>query len=403
MAEARPGLHILIFEPRVEGHHLGYLRAITEDLLAVGHRLTLAVDTGPQAYAQIEAEMAGPLARVSVAAADDGSPETSGKVQRLAALLAQTQADLVFLPNLDEIGSSMLRRAAFGLMPPPALRGRLAGIYHRPRFLGELGLSLNQRIKASGFKRLLHGGWFSQLLLLDPYLLAQFKRRQPAAHAFFLPDFFPEDFAADRTAARRQFGLPEDRRIFLFYGAGYRRKGLALAVRAMESIRQDTPAFLLCAGRQPEDRAVALALGRLAGQGRARVINRYVSNAEEKLLFAASDVVLLPYRRHFGISGVLMRAIGAGLPAIVSDEGLLGRLVREHDLGVPFRSGDGRELQQAIERMARAPELEMTRRKAAVRAAAPNWSRAAFRGALLAAFDGGAPRQTSAGPGVRDS
>lgn len=402
MAETLRGLHILIFEPRIEGHHLGYLRAITEDFLAAGHRLTLAVDTGPAAFAQIEAEMAGTLARVSVIAAD-GPPGLSGKVRRIAALLTQTRADLVFLPNLDEIGSSLLRRAAFGLMPPAVLRGRLGGIYHRPRFLGELGLSLNQRIKARGFELLLRGEWFSHLLLLDPYLLLQLKRRLPGSRAFFLPDFFPDDFVADPVAARRQFGLPEDRRIFLFYGAGYRRKGLALAVRAIESTAMDTPAFLLCAGRQPEDRATADALARLTAQGRACVIDRYVSNAEEKLLFAASDVVLLPYRRHFGISGVLMRAIGAGLPAVVSDEGLLGRLVREHDLGVLFRSGDGRELQEAIEQMARAPEPEMTRRKAAVRAAAPQWTRAAFRCALLAALEGGARPQTSRDLGAKPS
>jgi hypothetical protein len=36
MAESGPARHILVYEPRIEGHHLGYLKAITEDLLGAG-------------------------------------------------------------------------------------------------------------------------------------------------------------------------------------------------------------------------------------------------------------------------------------------------------------------------------------------------------------------------------
>jgi hypothetical protein len=38
-------MHILIYEPRLGGHHLSWLRYVTEDLLLhAGHRLTLAID-----------------------------------------------------------------------------------------------------------------------------------------------------------------------------------------------------------------------------------------------------------------------------------------------------------------------------------------------------------------------
>jgi glycosyltransferase involved in cell wall biosynthesis len=385
MAESGAAPHILVYEPRVEGHHLGYLKAITEDLLGAGFRLTLAVDRRPESFAQIESALGPLLPRVTVvSAATDGGSKTA----RLAALLTETGAATAFLPNLDEIASGMLRRAAFGLMPPASLRGRIGGIYHRPRVLADVGWSPNQWLKTAGFRRLLRGGWFDRILLLDPFLLAAFKARTPAAPLHPLPDFFPEDFTADRAAARAQFGISEDRRVFLFYGGGYRRKGLGLAVEAMNALSRDVPAFLFCAGRQPDDREIAESLARLAGQGRALMINRYITDDEEKQVFAASDAVLLPYRRHFGISGVLMRAIGAGLPAIASDENLLGRLVRERDLGVLFPSGDAGALRRAIENMARAPEDDMVRRKAAVRAEAPNWTRAAFRKALLASFGG---------------
>ncbi|MGI8527012.1 MAG: glycosyltransferase [Pseudolabrys sp.] len=393
MAETRCGrpLHIFVFEPRLEGHHLGYLKIITEELVAAGYRLTLAVDTRAEPFAQIRAAMPDVLERVSVVSASKG-PSGSASIGHIATLFSQAQADLAFLPNLDEIGSAMLRRAAFGLMLPEQLRGRLAGIYHRPRFLGELGLSPNLHVKAIGFSRLWRGGYFSHLLLLDPHLQAQFKMREPDAPVAFLPDFFPAGFTENQGAARRQFDLPEDRRVFLFYGAGYRRKGLALAVRAMLTMAGDTPAFLLCAGKHAGDHEVVQGLEQLAAQGRARVINRYVTNEEEKSLFAASDFVLLPYLKHFGISGVLVRAIGAGLPVIVSDEELLGWLTRERALGILFQPGDVTALRHAIERAAHASQQEMARWQAAIRAEAPNWTREAFRDVLLASMRDAAER-----------
>src|SRR5262249_7728172 len=147
----------------------------------------------------------------------------------------------------------------------------------------------------------------------------------------YLPDPYPDDFAADRQQARREFQLGNDERVFLFYGTAYRRKGLPLVLRAMESLPNNVPALLLCAGQHPHDPLVVQRLAALEAAGKARVIARYVSADEEKKLFAASDVVLLPYQRHEGSSGVMVRAIGAGLPVIASDERLMGRLVR--DLG----------------------------------------------------------------------
>jgi glycosyltransferase involved in cell wall biosynthesis len=378
-----PSAHVLVFEPRVEGHHLGYLKAIAEEFLGAGYRLTLAIDTRAGAFAAIRAEFAGMLDRVTVLPAHNPPDARKDRLVCLATLAAQSTADLVFLPNLDEIGSTMMRRAALGLSPPAVLRGRLCGIYFRPRFLGRLGLSPNQWLKALGFRRLLRDGWFSLLLLPDPYLQAALKARAPHAPAVFLPDFFPEHFVADRNNARQALGLPPDARAFLFYGAGYRRKGLGLAVRAMLPLDRSSPAFLLCAGRHKADRETRRGLARLTQEGRARVIDRYITDEEEKQLFAAGDVVLLPYRRHFGSSGVLVRAIGAGLPVIASDEELIGRLVRERGLGIVFRPGDAAALRQAIDRAARASQQEMAGWRAAALKAAPDWSRQAFRAALL--------------------
>ena len=115
---AKRAPHVFIFEPRIEGHHLSYLKVITDELLDAGYRLTLAVDKTPEAYAVIRAEMSCSLERVSVIPAKDGANGGSNLVRRIATLFEELKADLVFLPNLDEVGSVMLRSAALGLMPP---------------------------------------------------------------------------------------------------------------------------------------------------------------------------------------------------------------------------------------------------------------------------------------------
>lgn len=384
-----PGpLHVLIYEPAVEGHHVFYLKFVAEDLLSAGYRLTLAIDTRAKPYGRIRAQLGDVLNDVKVVGARDeaGRLVGGGKIASISAMLAQSGADIVFLNNFDAIGSALMRRAAIGLMPPATLRGRLSGIYHRPRFLARTKGSLNLWLKALGFWRLMQNGWFSHLLLVDPYLHADVKAKHPKAPLFFLPDPCPADFVADRAEARRLFGLPGDKRVFLFYGGGYRRKGLHLVIDAMLALPPDTKAFLLCAGQQAHDAVVKAGLDRLIDRGRAKVIDRYVTAKEEKQLFAASDVVLLPYRRHFGISSILIRAVGAGVPVIASDEELLGRLVREQNLGLLFRSGDAVALRCAIDQAANASAEQIAAWRAAMHLRAPSWSQQAAREALVDAF-----------------
>ncbi len=175
----------------------------------------------------------------------------------------------------------------------------------------------------------------------------------------------------------------------LFYGTGARRKGLHLTVDAMLRLPPESSAFLLCAGQQSPTGETAAGLAQLARQNRARLLDRYVSVDEEKLCFAASDAVLLPYLNHFGTSGVLSRAMSAGKPVIVSDEQLLGRLTREHQLGLVFPSGNAMALSQCIQRMTQLSTTEMAGFADAARRYAKAYSREAFRTALLRSLSAG--------------
>jgi glycosyltransferase involved in cell wall biosynthesis len=203
---------------------------------------------------------------------------------------------------------------------------------------------------------------------------------------FCLPDPCPDDFVGDHLKARNHLEIPRGRKVLLFYGAAYRRKGLHLAVEALLGLPVELPVFLLCAGQQMNDQRTLRGLETLVTQGRARVISHYIFEEEEKLLFAASDIVLLPYIKHFGNSAVLSRAAGAGKMVIASDEELVGRLVRKHGLGLLFPSGDATAFRQSIVRAMNAQPQELAQWQAAAFRYAQQSSRAEFRRVLLQAF-----------------
>jgi UDP-glucose:(heptosyl)LPS alpha-1,3-glucosyltransferase len=366
--------HWLLFEPRTEGHHLGWLRFITEDFLGAGHQLTLAVDLRPAARAQIEQHLGDCLSQVKLIAA------TGNDAAAVARCLRESGAANVFLCDFAEIASDCWRRAAFGLRPSAELRGRMGGIYVRPRFLYLPRTTPDRWLKHLGFRRLLNEGWLRQLLFLDESLVQQIRAELPGAPVFYLPDVCPDFHGGDATSARQQLGVPLDRPVFLFYGGGYRRKGLHLAVEAMREVPN---AFLFCAGQLKPDPATARTLDELVRQNRARVLNRFVSSTEEELCFAAADAVLLPYVDHTGTSGVLSTATAAGKMVIVSDEHLLGRLTRDHQLGLLFPTRQVAGLRDKIRETAALSPAQRAVYEANGRRYAQQHSRETFRRALL--------------------
>ena len=382
---ANPHRHLLLYEPRTEGHHLGWLRFIAEDLLSANFRLSVAADLRPGARERVEQNLAGLPGEVKLFSAYDetGRRHLNGKARSIAHCLQTSGAENIFLCALDEIASHCWRGATFGLRPPAELRGHMGGIYHRPRFLAAPKHSLDRALKLPGFQRLLRKDWWRQLLFVDEFLAAELQSDYPSSPVFFLPDPCPPGYDGDALAARTQLKILPDRKVFLFYGTGARRKGLHLAVEAFLQLPPESPAFLLCAGRQNPAGKTAAGLAQLVRQNRARLLDRYVTVEEEKLCFAVSDAVLLPYLNHFGTSGVLSRAMSAARPVITADEQLLGRLTREHKLGLVFPSGDVSALRDCLRRVAQFSPAETATFAAAAGKYAGIYSRAAFRAALL--------------------
>lgn len=376
---------ILIFEPGRVGHRLTWLQYITEDFLHIGYAVTWAVDLRPPTKGLVEERLSQFLPGVDMLSvfSKEGKWRGGSKINALEECLRLSGAGDVFINEFDEIASNLLRHAALGIFPPPALQGCLSGVYFRPRFLTDPFLPLGNMIKASGFRRLCYRRWFKHLYFMDEYLFSALQNERGAEPFHFLPDPWSGDFSGSAVSARAALALPADKFVFLHYGIGSRRKGLHLAVDAMEKLTTQTKPFLLCAGAIDHDRRLLQRIAALENKGSARLLNRYISDAEERLCFCAADAVLLPYIRHYGSSGVLSRAAAAGRMVIVSDEGILAKRVQDHHLGLLFHRQNKNELYERMQAASTLNSAERDHFRRMSRQYAETCSRDAFRKALL--------------------
>lgn len=370
--------HILVFEPRTEGHHPKWAGLVASALTGAGMHASLAVG---------DPDKVRPYLDPDCALAFETLPDISGLDELTAAdkLLKQTGANEVFWTSLDNFTSALLRRAALGGKPPIGLRGKISGVYHRPRPLDPSQDSFNNTLKRRGFSKLHSGRWWGRIALLDPLVAQSVPKDFPGLRAGLVPD--PADFPAlpDRAQARATLGVPEGKIALLHFGVFAERKGLGLLLDALEACPAREKFFLLRAGKVPEPAPAELKrVHALAEAGQAVSLDEFVDSETEAHLYAAADVVTLPYHAHYGSANLLSAAAAATRPVLASDHHLCGRLVLENHLGWTFKDGDTDDLAKALERIARKQTEARDAFAPKLRAYAATCDHAAFGRAIAA-------------------
>lgn len=151
-----------------------------------------------------------------------------------------------------------------------------------------------------------------------------------------------------REEARRQLGV--DGPTILFFGLIRQYKGLDVLLRAVALARQHLPVRLLVAGEFYQKREPYEALITELGIGDAvNLADRYIRNEEVETYFAASDVVVLPYRSATQ-SGIAQIAFCFGRPVIVTRVGGLPEAVQEGETGLVVPAEDPAALSRALVR-----------------------------------------------------
>jgi glycosyltransferase involved in cell wall biosynthesis len=116
---------------------------------------------------------------------------------------------------------------------------------------------------------------------------------------------------------------------------------------AVEAVLRVDGARLLVAG----DPRVPLDGLRLTAGERAEWRLGFLPESELRRTLSESTVALFPYRAEIDVSGALLQALGAGVPAIVYDIGGLGEVVSRFGAGVVVPAGDVEAMAAALRRL----------------------------------------------------
>jgi glycosyltransferase involved in cell wall biosynthesis len=177
----------------------------------------------------------------------------------------------------------------------------------------------------------------------------------PVVEAFH-PRFVAADLAEQPTTdavlgERARQGDPD--LLLLCFGAVRPYKGIDLALAALPHVDPGLTVRLVVAGRFWEGRErYDEQIRRLGLTSRVEIRDRYVSNKETALLFAAADAALLPYRSA-SQSGVVGLAFAHERPVIVTRVGGLPDAVADGADGLVVPPENPVAIARAIERMAR--------------------------------------------------
>lgn len=187
-----------------------------------------------------------------------------------------------------------------------------------------------------------------------------------------------------RADGRRALGLEQDGRYALFFGHVRPFKGLDLALAAWKDLT--CGATLLVAGEvwwndaeRYRDQVAELGIA-----ANVRLDFRYIPDAEVAAWFAASDVVLLPYRNE-AQSGVALTAFHFGRPVIASAVGGVPEVVEDGREGLLVPPERADELAAAVDRFFLREDRGAM--EAAALAAAQKYSWAGYGSVIRAATD----------------
>lgn len=248
---------------------------------------------------------------------------------------------------------------------------KVSGILFRPsvhyRMFGSARPSAKERLrdwrKAVLYRLMLMNPALDSVLSLDPYF-PDFAQRhyRNGTKVTALPDpAFPVPGQPTADDLRFIPAIPKTRNVFVLFGELTERKGVLPLLDALAMLSADIAerTAVIIAGRvDPDIRpAVHRAMDRLDSTNprvRLHLEDRRLSERELVALVDRSDVVLAPYQRFVGSSGILIWAARMQRPVICQDYGLLGHLVRLYALGLTTDATNPTALSEAISEAVRS-------------------------------------------------
>lgn len=365
--------HLMVFSPWCYGHHPTYLRHLISYWCQQQLSGTIDIVVSEQ-FLQEHADVVALTKKcggrqsiqfVTIATSEQADLEASTSgwkrafkqyqlIGKYSRLLQATQGLIIYFDSCQ-------LPIVLGLQLPCAC----SGIYYRPTFHYRLfddsiptWRERFQHLREQIFLwRLLHHPQFKTLFCLDPLAIEPIARLGDRDRVMHLPDPIELSDADEFSIAqlRTNLGIEPHRRIFLSFGRlSEGRKGISQLVEAVALLSPDLQQqmCLLCVG-EPNREQLETWLTPIRQLATVQIVDRYgyIPEADVKAYFQLADVVLAPYQRHVGMSGILLQAAAANKPVLSSDYGLMGELIRQYGLGLAVDSTIPTEIATGLTRL----------------------------------------------------
>lgn len=366
--------HLLVFEPDARGHSEEWLSHLLRHLPALAAVDALSLAVAPELARRLQpAVMACSMRAIHMIALDErtlarcNSPRlaVSGFARWWAVrrLVRETGANTALFLALDHL--SLPLGLQFG-----ARACRLSGILFRPSVhygsLGPYTPTLAERVrdlrKEILYRLMLRNDSVVSVLSLDPFFPAYACQHYP--HGDKVHSLADPFHAVAGITPQNTPDTSPARTSFVLFGELTERKGLLVLLEALALLAPDAAnrISLTIAGRidpalKVRARMLAAEAARRTPQLMLRIEDRRLPDDELDSLVRTCDVVLAPYQRFVGSSGVLIWAAAHQKPVLTQDYGLLGHLVRSYRLGHTLDTCDPAQLAHGLSVIAAKPEI----------------------------------------------
>ena len=360
---------VLVFENSLSGHRGYYARLLVLGMRELRVQVILAIPGQAMKSDEGRIQLGNWTDQVEFAPLPDQATDIQARSRCLVDVVRQVSPDRTYIPYSDGIiqlmgfrgkGRSLQHTAIEGLMMRGAFAYPITGVKRR------MAQSLSQRlIRRAPWEKLHH---------LDPIVAAEINRAGGVRgrRVEVMPEAIEVPHRIDREAARHRLGLGTDRFVIVCPGQVNERKGVDLLIQAFAKMGHPD-AQLVLLGRTSalvknmleSEHAPLCRTGRIVWQ------DRYIETLEFDDLFAAANLVCVPYPRHIGSASILIHAAKRNLAILASDWGWIGWATRTFELGQTVDVMDPQAFAAVLKRMADAggnvvksePAVEAKRRR----------------------------------------
>lgn len=347
----------LIFSPYLDGHRQVYVFVITTILQELGFDIYIAGNLQEKITNSIYIDKLKTKSEITIIdTANYASGGLEISLNEFLEIQNKCKSDLTIFTEADHHFPLFISQI-FG--KKNKFRGKVVGIFMRPFYFYRDSTLL------STLKFLKHfpSRWKKDEQFFYDFFMARFHLLDVALcidenfvsrhHTFkWLPDVFQQyaelilkteenseqkSWIGDLNAFTQK---NKSRFIFLYFGTAQYRRGYDLVLKLAE---ETGGCFVHCGLRDDDkfDKDILTIRTNLSDTGRLFETNEYIDDpCTIEHFFKSASHLILPYRKYFGSSGVMLQALSLGIPVLSPENGIIGKRIKNYRLGKTYTEKD---------------------------------------------------------------